>query len=167
MNNKLDNYFNSKLRDHEVRPSSQAWQKVESRISKKNNTAVALRIAAAVALVAAVTVIIVNQTSDVRQEVAKSQPAQEEKRNPPSEISPAPSSTQSKAIDSPVEKNRPQVAVRKNKPSPAEIKVERDATFAEQNVVLEASVSEEIEVVAPQPTKTKRMVLVYNLPTIK
>jgi cytoskeletal protein RodZ len=55
MNSKVDKLFKEKMETHTLQPSAQAWEKVESHLSKKNKMVVWLRIAAAVALLGLLT----------------------------------------------------------------------------------------------------------------
>jgi hypothetical protein len=55
MDSKVDKLFKEKLEAHTLQPSTQAWEKVESHLSKKNKMVVWLRIAAAIALLGLLT----------------------------------------------------------------------------------------------------------------
>jgi hypothetical protein len=46
MNNRIDRLFKNKLGDHRLPPSQEAWTKIESGLSKKNNTVILWRAAA-------------------------------------------------------------------------------------------------------------------------
>ena len=48
MNSQLDKFFKDKLADHTIAPSKEAWTKVESGLTKKNNNIIWLRVAAAI-----------------------------------------------------------------------------------------------------------------------
>ena len=166
MNSRLDNYFKEKVRDHGTTPSPDAWEKVETRISKKNNTATALKIAAALAIVGLVTIVLWDQsTGDSAMPVAERQnissPNESSEKSAPkeSEISDATTAethkaqvrTANRSMDQPLRKKNP----------------ESQATVIPDPVVIEPVNDEELLVAAVQEKpKAKKIVIVYTLPTI-
>jgi hypothetical protein len=170
MSNKLDNFFSAKLREHNIAPSPRAWEKVESSLSKKNNTAIVLRVAAAIALVAAATIVIVDQTIDRQTEKTAQQHAKEKPVNAAPEVTrttevPAPAK-QSKREVSHTNSRHPRTTIPKEI---KEIKSEAEATHGGQLVVMEPTTVEEAQAIPQQEmpsAKTKRIVIVYSLPTI-
>jgi hypothetical protein len=50
MSNRIDQLFKKKLGDHRIPPSAEAWSKIESGLSKKNNTVILWRAAAVLIL---------------------------------------------------------------------------------------------------------------------
>ena len=73
MSNKVDKLFKDKLESHSLPPSAQAWEKVEAHLGKKNKMGLALRVAAAVALLGVLTFVGINwsNSSDQKQELVK------------------------------------------------------------------------------------------------
>src|SRR5215212_8552064 len=55
MNNRVDNFFKHKLKEHQLSPSANGWEKVEANLSKKNKTILWFRLAAAIALIGILT----------------------------------------------------------------------------------------------------------------
>jgi cytoskeletal protein RodZ len=55
MNNRVDNFFKNKLKEHQLPPSAKGWEKLERNLSKKNKTILWFRLAAAIALVGILT----------------------------------------------------------------------------------------------------------------
>lgn len=76
MSNKVDKLFKDKLESHSLPPSAQAWEKVEAHLGKKNKMGLALRVAAAVALLGVLTFVGINwsNSSDQKQELVKEEP---------------------------------------------------------------------------------------------
>src|SRR5690349_14724044 len=69
MNNKADKLFKEKLETHTLQPSAQAWEKVESHLSKKNKMVVWVRVAAAIAVLGALTIVALNWDTNKEQKV--------------------------------------------------------------------------------------------------
>ncbi len=55
MSNKIDKLFNRKLADHSMTPSSEAWSRIESNLSKKNKFVIVWRVAAVFVLLGLLT----------------------------------------------------------------------------------------------------------------
>ena len=167
MNNRLDSYFRERLRDHTTQPSPASWDKVETRISKKNNKAFLLKIAAAIAAIGIASVIILDQTTNtVTPQVAEQQPV---KQSPPKSETGTTQVLKAEDSAAPAKKS-PAVAhkVNTNNQVSSEKKiVEQDATITPAPVVLEAVDEKQmIAVVQTEKPKAKKIVLVYSLPTI-
>jgi hypothetical protein len=174
MSKKLDNFFSDKLREHSVAPSPRAWEKVESNLTKKNNSAIVLRVAAAIVLLAAITIIIADQSGEGQTKSTTPQLA----RQKPVEVAPEiktkvepPAST--KQLEVEAAQTAPRHSIKTTEKEGNEIKSKSEATNDGLLVVMETTTVEEAEVVPPglssgesQSTKTKRIVIVYNLPTI-
>ena len=167
--NRLDNYFKDQLREHGTTPSSSAWERVEARISKKNNTSLALRIAAGIAAIGLVTIVVLDQSKDRNKElVAKKQVIEQPKTQPPNEaltiqqpVSPEASSVSSAKATRPAPP-----AVRNTTQSQNEKNVELEATATMDVVVMETIVAEHSTTVQPEKAKSKNIVIVYSLPPI-
>jgi hypothetical protein len=171
MNNKLDKYFRDKLHGHGVQPSGNAWEKVESRLSKKNSTAVVLRIAAAVALMGLAAVVVLYRTTTI----SPPDMAKEENIKQPATGTSAPA----KENTSPVVEPSENVAAAGTRKAPAqrlpsrnihaaeEKKSEGQATVDGDFLVMELPDIKQPEVkIDTPPEKAKRIVIVYTLPTI-
>lgn len=156
--NKLDKLFKEKLEDHSLQASAQAWEKVESRLSKKNKMTVWLRAAAAVALLGLVTIAALNWS---RSEEAQQKFVVDEKKSiEPKQ--PAPAEQRQEIAKAPEKKK----TIRK----PTQIEQQKAETVVEE-VMTEQQPIASIEVEpAPLPLvekKEKNIVLTYSLPTIK
>jgi hypothetical protein len=162
--NRLDNYFRESVGDHGTPPSPEAWEKVEARISKKNNTNAALKIAAALAFLGLVTIVLWDQSKDnntmpvaeQKPPVMKSEPGTEPKTIVPSQT-PAREPVNSDAASPPRVYRKP---VSKKNP-------ELQATDTPAAVVMESVENEgqHVALVEEKP-KSKKIVIVYTLPTI-
>jgi hypothetical protein len=160
----VDRLFKDKLENHSIPPASQSWEKLESRISKKNNTAVVLRIAAGILLAGFLVTIIVNQAyrddaADVASKTTNKvvvPPVADQKELTPSADVITVQPTQ-EAAPQPITSTRHQRTENKI--------VRPEATVAPESVVLipEQQLVAEVQ---PQAVPQKRMVLVYSLPTI-
>ncbi|HZY82195.1 MAG TPA: hypothetical protein VFE50_21870 [Cyclobacteriaceae bacterium] len=159
MNNKVDKFFKEKLETHSLQPSAQAWDKVESHLSKKNKMVVWIRVAAAIALMGALTFVALNWDTNKEQkiEVVKKDEAPREQ----------PVIEQEK-IEEKVMGAPKQVAVKKKKATPAapvvveEEKVEEPIAIVEEPVIVEAPTKEQKAV-----NEQKGITLTYSLPSIK
>jgi hypothetical protein len=169
MNSRLDNYIKEKIRDHGITPSPDAWEKVETRISKKNSAATALKIAAALAIVGLVSIILWDQSNDngampvaERQNISPPNESSKNDATKESEVrdatrAEAPEThkvqarTTNRSIDQPLRKKNPEL----------------QATVIPDPVVIEP-VNDEEHLVAPvrEKPKAKNIVIVYTLPTI-
>lgn len=157
----MDKLFKEKLETHTLQPSAQAWEKVESHLSKKNKMVVWLRVAAVIALLTAVAFVVVNFNDPQKQIV-------EEKIKPQQE--PAVVPEQKKEEQKQTVKKDP---LPKKKAAPAEVQevqeVQEMPKVEEQVAIVEepAPVIEEV----PQQVKTEKVqkpiTLVYSLPAIK
>jgi hypothetical protein len=83
MSNKVDKLFKDKLEGDSLKPSAQAWEKIEAHLGKKNKM-VWLRVAAAVALLGVLTFVAVRWSGNYEQ--PKEQLVKEEKQEPKSEV---------------------------------------------------------------------------------
>jgi hypothetical protein len=159
--NRLDNYFRENVGDHGIAPSPEAWEKVEARISKKNNTNATLKVAAALAFLGLVTIVLWDQTKDnnalpvaeQKPPVMKSEPGP--KTIAPSET-PVPDPGNSSASSS--RRTDRQPAAKKN--------TELQATDTPDEVVMESVENEREKVAGVEKPKAKKIVIVYTLPTI-
>jgi len=167
MSNRLDNYFKERLRDHNTTPSSSAWGKVEAQISKKNNTATVLRIAAAIALIGLITIVLIDQQQE------SPAPAVSEKKNIQNQSPPVETPDKNKAVTAnntlTTESKKSQAAAHnrteRSAPTPQpEKNLELEATVSQPTVVMETIDAEQI--VPQDKPKAKRIVIVYTLPTI-
>jgi hypothetical protein len=166
MNNRLDKYFRERLTDHSTMPSGGAWDKVDARISKKNNKVVALRIAAAIAAIGLLTIILIEQNTKVNTQVAKqttNQPAVQKPEIKAEQTKPA--VTDAAKVNS-KKQITPRQHVKRSTETQAEKNIELQATVTPDLVVMEATSKTQIASVTPPEKKSKRIVLVYTLPTI-
>ncbi len=79
MENAIDQLFRSKLSDHPVAPSHEAWEKMEAQLSKRNKPVIAWRMAAAILLAGLLVLTLVW----LSQPVVTDQPRVSEKKNEP------------------------------------------------------------------------------------
>jgi hypothetical protein len=155
----VDKFFKDKLGNHSIPPAPQSWEKVESRLSKKNNLSLVLRVAAGIALAGMLVMLILSQTDKrVPAPLVKT----DIKTVPP--VKSSAGTEQPKEVDKvlPPQHDRTQVAKQSSK------KIETpEATPTPEPVVMDVPVQDLIaEVEQPQEAKPKRMILVYTLPTV-
>lgn len=152
--NKVDKFFKDKLETHALQPSTQAWEKVESNLSKKNKMTVWLRAAAAVALLGVLGFVLATFNEPEKQIV-------EEKIEPKEQPTVVPEQKK--------DEQKQIVVKKKKKPSPKKVVVpvvpvvpdvqpEPETVQPEQQVAV---------VIEETPKKEKSITLVYSLPTIK
>jgi hypothetical protein len=164
----VDKLFKEKLETHTLQPSAQAWEKVESHLSKKNKMVVWLRVAAVIALLTAVTVVVVN-INDPEKQIAKDKiktesAPKEEQTIIPEQKEEAP---QQVVRTNPLPKKKDK---QMQKPAPVEIQEEQRteeqvAITEEPAPVIEEAPREEV----PQQVNNveKPITLVYSLPSVK
>jgi hypothetical protein len=159
MNNKVDKLFKEKLETHTLQPSAQAWEKVESHLSKKNKMVVWLRVAAAIALLTAVTVVVVNFNEPEKKIVKEKITPQDEPTVVPDEKKEEP---RQQVAEAPVKrKTQP-----KDQPKKVAVPVIPDEPEVQQEQQV-AVVEPPTSVIEEAPMKEKSITLVYALPTIK
>lgn len=164
MNSNVDKLFKEKLAGHSIQPTPQAWERIESRVTKKNSFVTTWKIAAAILLAGILTTFILNQTFRKQApEIAK-----ENKNNltQPSKTVHEPKPSQEIAKKAPDVAVRPTPAPKVDKQKqPVEKIIQPEATVEPQPVVI---VPEEtlIAELQPEPVKAKSRVLVYTLPTV-
>jgi hypothetical protein len=156
----VDKLFRDKLENHSIPPTAKSWEKVETRISKKNSAAFVLRAAAGIVLLGLLLTLIFSQGDD------SAVLATEETIPAPSASSndepKAPIDTDQKVAD--IEPRKTQV-VRQRK-NYAEKIDEPKATPEPEFIVYEPEQEIVVKVPEIEPVKTKRMVLVYSLPSV-
>lgn len=152
MNSKVDKFFKDKLETYTLPPSAQAWDKVESHLSKKNKMVVWLRVAAAIALLGVVTFVVVDMSGPEKEIVKeKIQPKHEPAAQP------AQKKEQEKQVaEVPVKKR----SVPKKTVAPVTPEIQPEPQVA---VVEDPAPA----VVEETPKKEKSITLVYSLPSVK
>ncbi len=162
MNNKVDKFFKDKLGGHTLQPSAQAWEKVESHLSKKNKMAVWLRVAAAVALFGLLLFAALNwegytsKQNDIVEQKSPQTPAPEPKVE--AQV-PAPQVAKQEA---PKIESKPKTQVVEEEPVQiAEVVKEEEQTESPVAMNEPSPVTELTE------TAEKPVVIVYSLPTIR
>ncbi|HMJ67835.1 MAG TPA: hypothetical protein VK508_03015 [Cyclobacteriaceae bacterium] len=165
MDSKVDKLFKEKLEAHTLQPSAQAWEKIESHLSKKNKMVVWLRIAAAIALLGLLTFAALNwgiyktpKTELVKQEIKPQENptiVPGEKKEEEKQVAEAPA---------PMKKQKPERVV-----APV-VPVEQEVAIVEEkiNTSLTDRTDQELEKKQePEKKAEKPITLVYSLPTIK
>jgi cytoskeletal protein RodZ len=172
--NKVDKFFKDKLEGHSLQPSPQAWEKVESHLSKKNRMVLWLRVAAAFALLGLLTFALMTwngYTSNENEivETEKQKPVAPEKQ----EVAPAP---QQQVAEAP-SKKRDQTSRKPQKTEQRTADVVTDDVIQipePQQVALNeaTTANNELQAATEEPQVTaqlveKPIVIVYSLPSIK
>lgn len=155
MNNKVDKLFKEKLETHTLQPSAQAWEKVDSHLSKKNKMVVWLRVAAAIALLGAVTFVVVD-FSEPKKEIVK-----KKIEEPKTQEDPLVVPEQKQVAEVPVKKKSLQRSQPKRVVAPVIQEVQPEP---EQVAIVEEPVA---PVVVEAPKKERSITLTYSLPSIK
>jgi hypothetical protein len=167
MNNRLDKYFREQLADLPTMPSGGAWDKVDARISKKNNKVVALRVAAAIATIGLLTIILIEQNTEVRtQQVAgqtTKQPDVQKAQVKAKQTEPA--LTAAAKVESKTQLT-PRKKLKRATETQIEKNIELQATVTPDLVVMETTSEAQIASVTSPEKKSKRILLVYTLPPI-
>ena len=145
MSNRMDQLFKNKLGDHRLPPSQEAWAKIESGLSKKNNTVILWRAAAVFVLCGLLTSVWFywQSTQDHTQQLITKQ--DNDIKNP--------TQVQESLVD-PVEKkeNKNQVAIIKR------------STRSQREIITPPKNNEEVQAAAPmKETETE---LIANLETV-
>jgi len=145
MSNRMDQLFKNKLGDHRLPPSQEAWAKIESGLSKKNNTVILWRAAAVFVLCGLLTSawFYLQSTQDHTQQLITKQ--DNDIKNP--------TQVQESLVD-PVEKkeNKNQVAIIKR------------STRSQREIITPPKNNEEVQAAAPmKETETE---LIANLETV-
>jgi hypothetical protein len=160
MSSNVDKFFKDNLGDHSIPPAPGSWEKVESRLSKKNNLSLVLKVAAAIAVAGMFVALMITQTH----QPVPAPLAKEEVKSVPL-VKPTPAAERPNEADKvlPVQPDPPGTVARR---STKKIKVP-EATTATEQVVLELPKQDlTAEVTQAEAAKAKRIVLVYSLPTV-
>jgi hypothetical protein len=167
--NSVDKLFKSKLEDHQLAPSTKAWEKLESNLSKKNRTIIWFRMAAVLALMGMLTVAVLNwNSSDENSPLTTTdQPVEgkEIEQKPP-----LPEKKNEELIKPGIEQTN------KKKPIPTQLMTKPTENLAASEQVTEVVKKEELidtsvaslkeEAIEPFAEEKKAIVLVYSLPTL-
>jgi hypothetical protein len=162
MDTKVDKLFKEKLEADTLQPSAQAWEKIESHLSKKNKMVVWLRVAAAIALLGLLTFAALNwgvykapKTELVKEEVKpqeKPTVVPEEKKEEKKLVAEAPA---------PKKKQKLERAVTPVAPMEQEVAIVEEKI----NTPLTDRIDNTDQVIEKKAEKP--ITLVYSLPTIK
>lgn len=176
MRNRLDQLFKSKLSDHALAPSVNAWDRVKDGLAKKNNRPLMLRIAAAVMLVGALTTTLLWLSS--RDPASNSSSSSTLGKNAESKTNTVkPTNPSPQSIDGEKQKTTRQL-VSKEKRLPAERDDKKVRTIIEDqnNIAQQESIaptgkagpdSVGVTTVDSQQKEEKPIVLVYRLESIE
>jgi hypothetical protein len=156
MDNKVDKLFKEKLETHTLQPSAQAWEKVESHLSKKNKMVVWVRVAAAIALLGALTFVVADLT-EPKKEIVKEK------------IKPSVVPDKKKEESQPVAEvpSKKSVQPKRKLVAPVVPDVQPEPVQEQQQEQQIAVVEESAPVIEAAPKKEKSITLVYSLPSIK
>ena len=160
----MDKFFKEKLENHSIPPAQQSWEKVETKISKKNNLALVLRVAAAVLLAGLFVTVIINQAYQEKAPAVADNEAKNTEAPRAKNEEESPTKIQSTQDHSVVESHRKRVAKTHSEETSGKI-IQPEATVTPDPVVL---IPEEqlVAEVQPEPARKKKLVLVYSLPTV-
>jgi hypothetical protein len=156
MNNKVDKLFKEKLETDTLQPSAKAWEKVESHLSKKNKMAVWLRVAAAIALLGALTFVIVD-FKEPKKEIVK------EKIGPGEKPAVAPDEKKEERKQHVAEAPAKKKSEPKKVIAPAVPELQPEPVQEQQVAIVE----QPAPVIEEAPKKERAITLVYSLPSIK
>jgi len=162
MSRQVDKLFKDKLENHSIPPAPQSWEKIHARISKKNRVSIVLKVAAAIAVAGLLLTVVFNQNQNstpspalTKEDVKPTTGTQLETPVLRAESSAAVATGNSKKI-----------RVQTNPQEVSEIIIEPEATPVPELVVNVTPEQEAvIDVIQPEPMKTRKMVLVYTLPS--
>jgi len=171
MDNKVDKLFKDKLGDHVLPPSAQAWEKIESRLSKKNRSVLWIRIAAALALVGLLTFSLLQLNKDNQSKQPLTEQKQEIKSQPLNELRENELivvEKKEKVVKQGKRQHKFPVPDQEQKPKVIEAvkeQLQNSVAQAEENSVKQEIIEKPVTVASNE--KKKSIKLTYSLPSIK